>query len=162
VAERNDGAGFSIQGGAMDEGRVQALIADLDRLVPREGAVVWEDHGLYGSEVDPAFGGNRAGYLRLGIEFLKVADAPAVPGQPERVRADLSYLLKADLVCGEEAIFERREVGPADLAAPQPRPGPLARGLQWAGLVIAFLVLGIALLLGLMDLVRRVSGWLAA
>jgi hypothetical protein len=146
----------------MDEDRLHELIAELDRLVPRTDAVVWEDHGLYGSEFDPAFGGNRVGYLRLGIEFLKVADAPAVPGQPERVLADLSYLVNAERERGESAIFERREIGPDELQAPREPPSRLAGTLQWMTLVIVLLVVVLLLLLGLADLFRRASGWLAA
>jgi hypothetical protein len=104
----------------IDDERLGVLVAELDAMVPREGALVCERHGLYGSQHDPAYIGNRAGYLRLGIELLKVADAPAAAGRPNRVTADLSYSVSvaskpgemAMTACeaGELAIFERRDV----------------------------------------------------
>ena len=146
----------------MDEPRLRALVAELDQLVPREGALVWEDHGLYGSQHDPAYGGNRQGYLRLGIEFLKVADAPHVPNHPQRVTADLSYLVNIERERGELAIFDRREVSPEQLIKESEPPTPLSNALHliFGGIILLTLLLfGI---LGLLDVLRWMGGWLAA
>lgn len=96
----------------MGDERLRALVAQLDFLVPRAGAAIVEDCGLYDSEFDPAFTGNRLGYLRLGIELLKLADAPPAPGHPDRVVVDLTYLGFAG---PQPEAFERRE----DVTAPR-------------------------------------------
>jgi len=142
----------------VNEARLQALIAELDELVPRSGAVVWEDHGLYGSELDPSYGGNRAGYLRLGIEFLKIAEAPPVPGRPTRVHADLSYLVNGERERGEPAIFERRDVSAAELISAREPPGRLGSTLALGAIAVVGLALLVLLVLGLRD----VAGWLRA
>jgi hypothetical protein len=90
----------------VDDERLRTLVAQLDALVPPRGAAIRDGSGLYGSEHDEALDGNRLGYLRLGIELLKVADAPAVPGRPDRIEVDLAYLGYSG---PEPAVFERRE-----------------------------------------------------
>lgn len=132
----------------MIEPQVAALVAELDALVPRSGAVL---RSLYGDR-DPCWTGNRLGYLRLGIELLKVADAPPDPRQPDRVLADLSYFFRddPDIRPGELAIFARHEDRPPwrdESAASTPR----FRG--FLGIIIAG-VLGVALVLGVDDVVR--------
>ena len=93
-------------GAAMDEARLRTLVERLDRLVPRAGGVAWEASGLYGSEHDEGMRGNRLGYLRLGIEMLRIAGAEPAPGRPDHVLADLSYLGYSG---PEPEVFERRE-----------------------------------------------------
>jgi hypothetical protein len=141
----------------MDEQRLRALVAELDELVPRDGALVWEDEGLYGSQNDPAYGGNRLGYLRLGIEFLKVADAAHVTDQPSRVNADLSYLVNVERERGELAIFERREVTPEEFIKETEPTGRLSDTLQrtLAGIVV-LAVLGL-IFLGMIDVINWVG-----
>jgi hypothetical protein len=142
----------------INDERLLVLVTDLDALVPREGALVCESHGLYGSQHDPAYIGNREGYLRLGIELLKVADAPAVAGRPNRVTADLSYLVNVasepgemamtGCEAGELAIFERR--GVAAIARTPERV--VSKRVKEAFGVVALCLSAIALVLGLRDL----------
>ena len=142
----------------MNDERLSALVAELDAMVSREGALVCESHGLYGSQHDPAYIGNRQGYLRLGIELLKVADAPTVAGRPNRVTADLSYLVQvgcepgevamAGCEAGELAIFERRDVA----AIVRPPERIVSKRLKEAFGVAVLCLFAIALVLGLRDL----------
>ena len=104
----------------MDEDRLRTIVARLDALVPRRGAAITDDHGLYGSDVDPAFTGNRLGYLRLGIEMLRVADARRSPGKPDQAAVDLSYLGSWDpFLVGEAGAGERWVGVRAPLVTPQ-------------------------------------------
>jgi hypothetical protein len=140
----------------MDDQRLQALVDELDRMVPREGAVVWEEQGLHAREDDDdtVYCGNRLGYLRLGIELLKVADAPGAEDEPTRVPADLGYLVNADGMRREPAVFERRDIDPSELLAMREPPGRAALalgcfvGVPVALFVVASLWVGAATLLG--------------
>ena len=100
----------------MNEAELAALVADLDALVPREGAVLRFGHADTGQ---PSYHGNRLGYLRYGIELLKVADAAPHPGEAWCVRSDLSYFGDPDVDPGQLAIFMRTEL-PEQLAPPPP------------------------------------------
>jgi hypothetical protein len=71
-----------------DKQRVEALVAELDRLVPRQGALVWSDH-LDPVHDDPAFRANRLGFVRYGIELAK-AGLVSRPEGP--VEVPLDYL----------------------------------------------------------------------
>lgn len=143
----------------MDDARLRTLVARLDDLVPRAGAAIIEDHGLYGSQFDPAFTGNRLGYLRLGIELLKVADASPARAHPDRVFVDLTYLGFSRLPL--EA-FERRE-------DPTPRPESVARGapgiqdtpLRAVGVVVVGLLL-VGLLVAVVHGLDEMLRWLVA
>lgn len=141
---------------SMIEPQVAALVSELDALVPRSGAVL---RSLYGDR-DPRWTGNRLGYLRLGIELLKVADAPPDPRQPDRVLADLSYFFRddPDIRPGQLAIFGRREGTP-----PWQDESARPASLLWLFLgIIVAVVLGLALILGLDDVLlslRPLVGW---
>ena len=86
------------------DGKVRALAAQLDELVPREGAMVRIRDDL--DEGMTIVRGNRQGYLRLGIEFLKAAFAAHMGERPDEVRVDVYYLLGQDEIC---FLFERNE-----------------------------------------------------
>jgi hypothetical protein len=58
-----------------DQERILALINELDRLVPAEGAILFESVIPTCWRDNKIITGNRLGYLRLGIHFLKGAFA---------------------------------------------------------------------------------------
>lgn len=123
----------------MDNERVLALIDDLDAHVPREGAIVrFEQYG--GGPDESKVVGNRAGYLRLGIEFLKGGLAPFNPGKDaDLIQVEIDYLLDAQSNISFDW-FERTEH-----IAHQPARNlsPLTQnvlGLTVAAVLITFLV----------------------
>ncbi len=75
-----------------DDDRLRALISALDDLVPRHGA--WVQLTQYGGGSDEGqMIGNRNGYRRLGIEFLKATlDDDAKQG----FSVDLEYLVSSN------------------------------------------------------------------
>ena len=81
---------------AYDRDELADIVDQLDRRVPREGA--WIELKQYGGGPDEGqVIGNREGYLRLGVEFLKAAAAKA-PNEPiaeaaHPVSVDLEYLI---------------------------------------------------------------------
>ncbi|MBI9077293.1 MAG: hypothetical protein JEZ02_17935 [Desulfatibacillum sp.] len=85
----------------LDTEKLIGLIQDLDHLVPREGAAVKLDQ--YGGGPDESrLAANRAGYLRLGIEFLKAAFAEPVNYSDDpipdkngdgQINVDLDYMI---------------------------------------------------------------------
>jgi hypothetical protein len=93
----------------MDHANLTQLIADLDALVPTKGALIRVGGDDIYEEGEPLLVGNRAGYLRLGIELLRLADAQSSSRRSDRVLTDLSYLLDPTTNEGELATFERRE-----------------------------------------------------
>ena len=139
----------------MNERELAALVAELDALVPREGAVL---RCVQGDAGEPYYAGNRLGYLRFGIELLKVADADPVPENATRVLADLSYFNDPDIAPGERAIFTRREVPSSwrgeekDYIAILPPPSGSWLAALPGLLILA--VLGIAVVLGMSQLRR--------
>ena len=87
-----------------EEVELRALVARLDRLVPRDGA-----HVMVSTPDDPHTSvGNRVGFLRLGIEMLLGALDPieAPEGGPPLVTPRLDYLLTD----GARTPFEACEV----------------------------------------------------
>lgn len=103
----------------MDNSRISALIAELDGLVPREGATV--KLVQYGGGPDESqFVANRLGYLRFGIEFLRsgLAAPAASAGETPAAAVDLEYLIHPDSDISFDW-FERLE----DLSKSQVVPG---------------------------------------
>ena len=87
--------------------QIKKLVADLDAAVPRDGAQVCLLQ--YGGGPDESkVLANQRGYLRLGIEFLQAAFAPASSKSPQTIQADLRYLLTDNSTIGFDW-FERRE-----------------------------------------------------
>jgi hypothetical protein len=80
----------------MNDERVLALVDELDAQVPREGALVrFEQYG--GGPDESKVVANRAGYFRLGIEFLKGGLAPFNPGKnADLIEVEIEYLLDAE------------------------------------------------------------------
>jgi hypothetical protein len=76
----------------MDQARVKELISALDSEVPREGAKV-RLHQYGGGPDESQVQANPAGYLRLGIEFLKAAYQEPDAKSPHAVDVDLDYML---------------------------------------------------------------------
>jgi hypothetical protein len=86
-----------------DDSQIRSLIKQLDEAIPREGQVeVFSDEPEY-----PCVRANRIGYLRLGVEFLKAAEAPTTRSAGrDLVDMDLGYLTGLEEHCYS---FERRE-----------------------------------------------------
>jgi hypothetical protein len=80
----------------------------LDDAVPRDNArVKFEQYG--GGPDESHVIANREGYLRLGVEFLKAAYAPAgIAHSRDAVPVDLDYLVTSDSTVDFDW-FERRE-----------------------------------------------------
>jgi hypothetical protein len=85
------------------------IIAELDNRVPKEGALIRVAGDDVYEEGEPILVGNRTGYLRLGIELLKLADAPPTARNPDRVEADLTGILDSTAHEVKVAAFDRRE-----------------------------------------------------
>lgn len=78
-----------------DEIDLDSLVGRLDETIPREGIVVVDDDAD-GTLVIA----NRAGYLRLGVEFLKAGLADSEKGHAaQRVDVELDYLVGLEEVC---------------------------------------------------------------
>ncbi|WP_028313241.1 hypothetical protein [Desulfatibacillum aliphaticivorans] len=98
----------------IDHEKVKDFISSLDESVPKEGAAVRMDQ--YGGGPDESgIRANQAGYLRLGIEFLKAAYAePAYRDKGgddvdrEYLDVDLEYLVSLESDVNFDS-FERTE-----------------------------------------------------
>ena len=96
----------------MVDARVKELIAALDAEVPREGAQV-RLHQYGGGPDESQVQANPAGYLRLGIEFLKAAySSPGDPKTPQAVQVELGYLLRPDSTINFDWCERRDDLGP--------------------------------------------------
>ena len=115
----------------MDRADLEPIINALDAAVPKDGArVVIRQYG--GGPDECAVFANERGYLRLGIEFLKAAYGPPVPGNNRAsVAVDLDYVLHED----SEVQFDWFERGEPD--------APAAAPADWRDL--AGMALGVAL-----------------
>jgi hypothetical protein len=107
------------------EGELEALVARLDRLVPKEGAHLMIPAGPEGNTV-----GNRLGYLRFGVEILKGAlhDVPGSDQEPARILPRLDYLLNPD----RETPFDLCEIDESIASRP-----PVASPLGVLGQLVA-------------------------
>lgn len=98
----------------MDRAQIEATIAALDAAVPKDDARV-AIHQYGGGPDECTVVANERGYLRLGVEILKAAYGPPVPGnRTESVSVDIDYVLSEDSEVRFDW-FERR-----DPAAPPP------------------------------------------
>ena len=91
----------------MDRADIEPVIAALDAAIPKDDArVMIRQYG--GGPDECTVVANERGYLRLGVEFLKAAYGPPVPGNNRAsVAVDLDYLLQ-DSEVGFDW-FERRD-----------------------------------------------------
>jgi len=94
----------------MNDDDIIKLVDSLDNVVPRSGAIVRIEQ--YGDTcLESSIIANRVGYLRLGIEFLKAAEAPYVDKtgrNPFSIHVNLNGILQdsSDIYFH---CFERRE-----------------------------------------------------
>jgi len=134
----------------MDQRKIQDAIALLDHEVPRDGAHV-KLHQYGGGPDEGQVVANEAGFLRLGIEFLKGAFAPSGHrGEAAAVEIDLEYLVTSDSSINFDW-FERRAAPEVTPPNPAPRVVPV--------LIFTALAAGVVLsLIGFVTVVR----WLAA
>jgi hypothetical protein len=134
----------------MTEDELSSLIERLDREVPKVGALV-KLHQYGGGPDECQVVANRAGYLRLGIEFLKGAFASSInPKEPSGVRVDVDYLITGDSSVNFDW-FERREDLPERSTAP-PTPGRIAAAVA----VTFFLLLLVLSAVGLVTVLRAI------
>lgn len=97
--------------------RIEELIAELDRLVPHDGAFVRFEP--YGGGPDESYViGNPQGALRLGIALLKVPFTPPMERAREHIRSIATEGLVSDASTIQFDHFELRA------AAPDPEPDP--------------------------------------
>jgi hypothetical protein len=91
----------------VDTERISSLINELDKQVPKDGAIV--EAKQYGGGPDESkITANRAGYLRLGIEFLKAGFSETSDKDKKQLSTDIRYLFTDDSdVCFDW--FERVE-----------------------------------------------------
>lgn len=98
----------------MDDARIQALIDELDRLAPRDDAIVRLQDATDDDRRVLEVEGNRAGFVQLGLVFLRAAFAPSVTPRPqgEEIYADRPEILdeESGLEFGE---FRRWQEPPA-------------------------------------------------
>lgn len=93
----------------MDREEIKSTIEGLDSAIGKEGAVVLFDQ--YGGGPDESrIVANEAGYLRLGVEFLKSAYAEKDPNVDDgnSISVDLEYLITPESDIGFDW-FERSE-----------------------------------------------------
>jgi hypothetical protein len=122
------------------------LVGSLNRLVPRDGAHLM----LAGDANSKTTVGNRAGYMRLGVELLTAALLPLSGSdtEPPRIEPDLDYLLTP----GSRSPFTLCEIDESIVSRP-----PVASGLGLFGQLVAgvLIVAAIALLVGGVAFVLR-------
>src|SRR5688572_12102465 len=129
----------------MDEARIQALVNELDSLAPREGAVVRFSEGYKYTHEDENerdaldVEGNAAGYLQLGLVFLRAAFEPAV-GAPS-LDGDVIYS-DARHVIDDESAFLFGELRRWENPPAHPREAESG----WSALTILVFIVAYALL----------------
>ncbi len=93
----------------MNREEIELAITQIDAAVKKDGAVVQLQQ--YGGGPDESkISANEAGYLRLGVEFLKAAYAKKDPNidEGDSISVDLEYLISPDSNVGFDW-FERNE-----------------------------------------------------
>jgi hypothetical protein len=92
----------------VDRSHIEPVIAALDAAVPKDGAhVVIHQYG--GGPDECSIVANERGYLRLGIELLKAAFAPAgYQNRRDAIEVDVDYVIRDDSEIQLDW-FERRE-----------------------------------------------------
>lgn len=136
----------------INEADLRSLVRQLDETIPKQGAVVVESETAEGRTL---IAGNRLGFLRLGVEFLKGAFAqPADEKFPNRIDVELEYLVGVEDVCYS---FERRE----DIVPQREAEGQesFLRGLLGIATIIFVLA---SLLVGAFAILRWLWSLLAA
>ena len=132
----------------MTDAELVTLIERLDHELPKDHARV-RLHQYGGGPDECQVVANRAGYLRLGVEFLKGAFAPSInPKEPAGVPVTIAYLISGDSSVNFDW-FERREDLPECSAAP-PTAGRVAAAIAVS---VAIALLGLSVV-GLVTLVR--------
>jgi hypothetical protein len=86
---------------------LNSLVAELDSRVPKHGAKVRLDYGMIIA--------NRAGFLRLGTEFLRAGLSPMPEGDDTKLQIDFGDLLDAE--SGEESLELHLTDDPSHLPA---------------------------------------------
>lgn len=129
-------------GTALDHGRIQELIEQLDAAVPRDDAAVLIP--LYVGGPDESYiVANQRGYLRMGIEFLKAAYAEPVPENRRGLPTALDELVLPD----SDVHFgwlDRRDGVPLTAAVNQHRTWdwPAVAGVAFFLVVMSLLAIG--------------------
>lgn len=136
-----------------NDARVRALVEQLDQAVPRKGDVVVDANP--DDEGRTVVKATRLGYLRLGIEFLRAADAPARSDvRPGQLDLDLTYLTGVDNQCYS---FELHENLPVWRPSDDTAGSSGGRGCTLIVALIAFFILT-SLLVGAFTILRWLGG----
>lgn len=119
------------------------LVAELDASVPRDGAVaLLKQYG--GGPDESSITANRAGALRVGIEFLRAAVTAADEadaGRSPEAAIDLDYLLDAESTVGFDWLELRDHLDEATyVTSPHERLVGIACGAVVLFLIAATLV----------------------
>jgi len=140
----------------MDDKELAQVIERLDHEIPRDGAEI-EFMQYCDGFVEHRVIANRAGYLRLGIEFLKAAIVPhfdkAHATTPYIINVDMDYLIKdSDIEFGR---FERRETfEPTAIRAANEDPDTFQFKLMNLGCSLIWYGTGVLAIIGLYSVVK--------
>ena len=130
---------------------IQRIIAQLDAAVPKDGARVKLSQDGAGID-EPTVTATQQGILRLGIEFLRAAYAPASEQAPSLVAIDLDYLLTDDSDLGFNW-FERVATMPTATSASRSSAFSSCFGITVG------VVLGSIFLVGFGAILAWIFGW---
>ena len=122
------------------DARIQELVSELDALIPRTNAAM-RIMPCGNHRHDTALVGNRAGYLRFGIELLKAPDSSVGPGHPVTGNRmlDLDFALDPAGIMFQECILDEQ------LEPPQKtEPGPVGEVLAAGFIGAILLAIGLA------------------
>jgi hypothetical protein len=125
----------------MNRDRISAIVSELDQLVPTANAsVLLTQYG--GGPDESMIVATEAGYLRLGVEFLKAASAPSLKDETTAIAVNLEPLVSPESTISFDW-FERVES--IEQQHKPTRPSLALIGLAIAGgLLVAMLLVGIA------------------
>jgi hypothetical protein len=130
----------------IDFERVSRIVDELEQLVPKDGAIVLvEQYG--GGPDESSMRATQAGYLRFGIELIKIGLAPEAETK-KGLRPDLDYLIP-DRSPVQFDWFERRDI--AELAAPN-RPHEFGRFAS-LGCIAVLILFGLLAFTGLLAII---------
>ena len=122
----------------MNRERISAIVTELEQLVPTENAsVLFSQYG--GGPDESKIVATEAGYLRLGVEFLKAASAPQLKGETTAIAVNIESLVSPESTVTFDW-FERVESFEQQFKLTRP-PSILRFSLAIAGVFLVAMVL---------------------